>query len=131
MTAGRASLSTEILALLPEDGTPVLNRVMRVMLARRLEPGCYELRRGESGKLVLFGVGGHVAKRMSSLLPKPLGTGTRNNAPKRAYCLEHIADLEYRTLPCTTRKDAAEQEKIMKAEAASYEFGTWSQPYTY
>ncbi len=30
-------LETEILSSLPEDGTPVLNRVMRVMLARRLE----------------------------------------------------------------------------------------------
>ena len=32
-----ASLRAAILAMLPEDGTPVLNRVMRVMLARRLE----------------------------------------------------------------------------------------------
>ncbi len=31
------TLQSAILALLPEDGTPVLNRVMRVMLARRLE----------------------------------------------------------------------------------------------
>ena len=31
------SLENEILGLLPEDGTPVLNRVMRVMLARELE----------------------------------------------------------------------------------------------
>ena len=41
MVVGRASttpaLDAEILALLPQDGTPVLNRVMRVMLARRLE----------------------------------------------------------------------------------------------
>lgn len=29
-------LATEIIALLPEDGTPVVNRVMRTMLARRL-----------------------------------------------------------------------------------------------
>ena len=33
----RPSLDDEILKLLPEDGTPVLNRVMRGMLARRLE----------------------------------------------------------------------------------------------
>jgi hypothetical protein len=31
------SLANQILALLPEDGTPVPNRVMRTMLARRLE----------------------------------------------------------------------------------------------
>lgn len=38
ITAGpRDDLGAAILALLPDDGTPVLNRVVRVMLARRLE----------------------------------------------------------------------------------------------
>jgi hypothetical protein len=31
------SLAKLILTLLPEDGTPVANRIMRTMLARRLE----------------------------------------------------------------------------------------------
>jgi hypothetical protein len=33
----REGLATRILALLPADGTPVLNRIMRVLLARELE----------------------------------------------------------------------------------------------
>ena len=41
MVARRSSdvetLTEALLRLLPEDGTPVLNRVMRVMLARKLE----------------------------------------------------------------------------------------------
>lgn len=37
MSAKTDDIATQMLALLPADGTPVLNRVMRVMLARRLE----------------------------------------------------------------------------------------------
>lgn len=37
MTSIAPGLGGAILALLPEDGTPVLNRIKRVMLARRLE----------------------------------------------------------------------------------------------
>ena len=35
--ASAAALRAAMVAMLPEDGTPVLNRVMRVMLARKLE----------------------------------------------------------------------------------------------
>lgn len=35
--SGREVLAAHILGLLPQDGTPVLNRVMRVMLSRELE----------------------------------------------------------------------------------------------
>ncbi len=94
------------------------------MLVAPFGPGCYELRRISTEQLVLFGIGGHAGKRMSSLLPKPLGTGTRNNSAKRTYCLEHLADLEYRTRATTTREDAATWEKGMKAHAADYVFGT-------
>ena len=34
--SAKAALRDAIVAMLPEDGTPVLNRVMRVMLARKL-----------------------------------------------------------------------------------------------
>jgi hypothetical protein len=37
-------------------------------------PGCHELRRRD-GQLVLFGMAGHVADRMTSL--SPFGSGTR------------------------------------------------------
>lgn len=94
------------------------------MLVAPLGPGCYELRRIGDHQLVLFGIGGHVAKRMSSLLPKPLGSGTRNNSDKRAYCLEHLADVEYRTMATRSRADAAERENELKKAKAHYVFGT-------
>ena len=52
---------------------------------------------------------------MTSLLPKPLGEGTRHNAAKRAYVLEHLHDIEYHTAACTTREEAQVLEKELKA----------------
>lgn len=46
-------------------------------------PGCYELRLANSRQKILFGKGKSVAYRMSSLLPAPLGSGTRRNDGKR------------------------------------------------
>ncbi len=94
------------------------------MLVAPFGPSCYELRRISTGQLILFGTGGHASKRMSTLLPKPLRTGTRKYSAKRAYCLEHIADVEYRTRATATRDDAATWEKGMKDQAADYVFGT-------
>jgi len=51
---------------------------------------------------------------MSSLLPKPIGTGTRNNESKRNYILENIEDIEYRTCDCQTREEAASIERDIK-----------------
>lgn len=78
-------------------------------------PGCYELRNG--GQLVLVGIGNNVAYRMSSLLPKPLGRGTRNNAAKRDYVLAHLGEIEYRTLACGSRREAAQLERERKSQA--------------
>jgi hypothetical protein len=47
--------------------------------------GCYELRHRD-GRLVLFGTAGHVAYRMTSLLPKPFGSGHRSNAGEESLC---------------------------------------------
>jgi hypothetical protein len=71
------------------------------------------------------GTSGHVAARLSSLLPKPYGTGTRNNAAKREYVLAHLSHVEYRTiaLPTTQAAEAFERDRI-KANRASYLFGT-------
>ena len=62
-------------------------------LCAPIGPGCYEVRRSDDGRLVLFGRSEHVAWRMTSLLPEPLGCGVRNNAKKRGYVLEHIERL--------------------------------------
>jgi hypothetical protein len=86
--------------------------------------GCYEIKRRDTGKLVLFGMSDHVAARMTSLLPKPYGTGTRNNLQKREYILAHLGELEYRTLACPTRRQAQECERKLKESKSKYEFQT-------
>jgi hypothetical protein len=90
-----------------------------------LGPGVYDLRRISTKKPVLFGIGGRCAHRMSSLLPKPLGTGTRNNERKRNFLLRHLSDIEYRTCACTTREEAADIERDIKREKGHlYTFDT-------
>lgn len=77
-----------------------------------------------NGELVIFGMAGHVAARMTSLLPKPLGTGTRNNKDKRSYLDKNLNDIEYRTLPCASRAEATEAERRLAANKKSYRFKT-------
>jgi hypothetical protein len=77
-------------------------------------PGVYELRNHRTGQHVLFGRGENVAYRMSSLLPSPLGHGTRNNADKRQYVLQHLPDIEYRTMACASRQETLEFEAALK-----------------
>lgn len=85
-------------------------------------PGVYELRRSKPEiEMVLAGIGGQVAARMSSLLPSPYGCGTRNAGDKRDYVLDHIGEIEYRTLACTSREEAAAIERQMLA-AQGYRF---------
>ncbi|CAE6767441.1 hypothetical protein R70006_03785 [Paraburkholderia domus] len=84
-------------------------------------PGVYELRNEDV--LVYCGSGGNVALRMSSLLPTPLGAGTRNNAPLRDYILRNLPRIEYRTLPCSTRTEATTREYELK-QASTYLFHT-------
>ncbi len=80
-------------------------------------PGVYEVRHASgSRQLVLFGIGGHVAWRFTSLLPAKYGKGTRNNKDRRNHCLAHIADLEYHTIATTTRGEAAKIERKTKIE---------------
>ena len=80
-------------------------------------PGVYQLRRRSTGQLVLFGRGKRVAVRMTSLLPKPLGTGTRNNVAKIAYVHEHLVDIEYRTKPCVDEASAKAEERCFDKRA--------------
>lgn len=94
------------------------------MLTAPFGPGCYEVRHRNGGKLVLFGKGNNTALRFTSLLPAPHGQGTRNNTDKRAYCLTHIDNLDYRTLACATKADVVIEENKMKARAADYIFRT-------
>jgi hypothetical protein len=67
---------------------------------------------------------GHVAARMTSLLPPPYGTGTRRNDEKRKYILRHLSGLEYRTLACGTRTEAVQCELELVANKDNYRFKT-------
>lgn len=83
-------------------------------------PGCYQLRDGK--QLVLYGRGTHVAQRMTSLLPQPLGCGTRNNESKRKYVSEHLGTIEYRTLACASEEEAKREENQLRFLSAAYLF---------
>ncbi|MGD0721013.1 MAG: hypothetical protein ABR970_08190 [Roseiarcus sp.] len=94
----------------------------RESLVAPFGPGCYELRHGNSK--VLFGRGNHVAKRMTSLLLPPHGSGTRNNRGKREYVFENIGSIEYRTIAFSLRGEAKECEDKLKESRAEYKFKT-------
>lgn len=87
-------------------------------------PGVYELRNKTTNEFVLFGKSVHVAKRMASLLPAPLGSGTRNNSPKREYVLAHLPDIEYRTKACSSHDEAKAEESLLKKNRHLYRFNT-------
>lgn len=88
------------------------------MLIAPFGPGCYELRIGK--QLLLYGRSGHVARRLSSLLPKPIGCGTRRNAHKRASVYENLGRVEYRTLACACVEEAVAEERRLRARGMEY-----------
>lgn len=88
-----------------------------------LGAGVYQLRNKRTGLYVLFGTGGNLAYRMSSLLPKPYGKGTRRNEKKREYVWEHINELEYRTIAFTSEENAKSFESFVKSKE-DYIFNT-------
>lgn len=69
-------------------------------------PGVYELKNMKTNELVYVGEGANTAYRMSSLLPEPIGVGTRNNSRLRNYILENIKEVHYRTLACKDKTTA-------------------------
>jgi hypothetical protein len=93
------------------------------MLIAPFGAGCYELRNGE--RSVLYGTGGHAAHRMTSLLPPPLGAGTRKNKKKQKYVLENLISIEYRTIAFSTTREAAEYEASdLRSKRAEYLYPT-------
>lgn len=85
-------------------------------------PGCYELRFAKTEQLVLFGMSGNVSARLASLLPEPLGHGTRRNTRKRQFVLDHLGSLEYRTVAFANRQDAVSFEADLAANCDVYVF---------
>lgn len=97
-----ANVDGEILALLPQDGTPVLNRVMRVMLARRLErpidddlffaardtllsAGKVGRLRGQGGQLFLTQPEPPASEPMKTIEPKEAWPEVKLMAPLRQF----------------------------------------------
>lgn len=77
--------------------------------------GVYELRNKDTKALVLCGISKHTAKRMTSLLPQGVGSGTRKNSKKRCYVWENLQSIEYRTLATTTQDEALSTERHLLA----------------
>jgi hypothetical protein len=76
--------------------------------------GLYQLKDVKSKEYILFGVGKNCAFRMSSLLPKPYGQGTRNNEMKRQYVFDNIESILYRTLSFLTEKGMNDTETAIR-----------------
>ncbi|SCH90614.1 hypothetical protein [uncultured Bacteroides sp.] len=79
-----------------------------------LGSGVYQLRNKKTNRYVLFGTSKHLAHRMTSLLPKPYGAGTRNNEDKQNNVLSNIQDIEYRTMSFINNDDAKQFETYIK-----------------
>lgn len=105
------------------DWRPFADPTAEGYLVAPLGPGDYELRNHETGELIYVGSGKNCAYRMSSLLPAPLGAGTRNNAALRKYVLKNLVAVEYRTRPFRNAEDAGAFEKEHRSRG-KYLFST-------
>lgn len=77
--------------------------------------GVYQLYNKKTKEYVLFGRGKNLAFRITTMLPKPLGQGTRNNNNKKTYVLKNIEHIQYRTIPLENEKQCRNLEKNLKA----------------
>ena len=85
--------------------------------------GVYQLRNIKTKEFVLFGKSNNLAFKMSCLLPKPLGQGTRKNEDKRTYVLKNLSYIEYRTLAFFKKEHMHECEHFLK-EVNNHIFNT-------
>src|SRR5690242_8366854 len=69
-------------------------------------PGVGEVHNKRTGEYVVPTASGTLRKWMRSLLPPTVGNGDRHNMRLRQYNLENAADLEYRTIACSSRTEA-------------------------
>lgn len=79
--------------------------------------GVYQLKlkpNSDKKRYLLFGRGKHLASRMSSLLPKPEGNGTRKNESKRKFVKEHLGQVFYRTIAFKTEEEMIKFERKLK-----------------
>lgn len=101
-----------------EPWRPFPDQEHQGLLTAPFGAGVYWLRDGRSGEDVYIGEGGHVAQRMTSLLPAPLGHGTRNNGELREFVARNLLNIQYRTAACPTKADAVALEARLRREHA-------------
>ena len=77
-------------------------------------PGVYELYDRKAGKYVLVGSSKNVALRMSSLLPKPIGAGTRDNTEKVNYVKKNLINIDYRTKALPSKEESLQEERRLR-----------------
>ncbi len=99
------------------DWKPFPNPQEKGFIYAPFGPGVYELRRCDTKELVLRGAGKNRALRMTSLLPDPLGQGSRNNQVKREYVMDNLHLLEYRCYATKTTEEAFTLETKLHREA--------------
>lgn len=73
--------------------------------------------------MALFGKSTTVAYRMTSLLPREWGAGTRNNN-KREYIFDHLSCIYYRTIIRANEREAKEIERQLMTNRSTYRFPT-------
>jgi len=93
---------------------PFPNPTKKGILVSPFGFGVYQLRNNNTNEFVYCGKGNGVSYRMSSLLPKPYGHGTRNNMRLRNYVWENLDDIDYRTLTCDNEDESKEIERRIK-----------------
>ena len=104
------------------DWQPFPNPAAMGYLHAPFGPGVYELRHRSSGHLILYGKSKNVSHRMSSLLPAPLGAGTRKNESKSLYVHTHLSDIDYRTMACADDDWATIEEALLMIDKDLYIF---------
>ena len=77
--------------------------------------GVYQIRNSKTNQYIMFGEGGHLAHRMSSILPEPHGIRGRKNEKKRQHVWTHLASIEYRTVPCLSKSEALQIQQELKS----------------
>ena len=78
--------------------------------------GVYWLRNLTTDEEVFIGASDHVAQFMPTMLMRsPGGRGTRHE-PLKEYVTKNIANIDYRTAPCATKKQALALEVRLRAE---------------
>ena len=79
-------------------------------------PGVYELINSKTGEHAIVGESKTVAYRMTSLLPQPFGSGTRNKHEKSVYVFENLPFIKYRTIPTKTKQEAKRIENYLQSK---------------